>query len=185
MAPGIVAGSSVASLLPAVAIPLIVVLFYLDGMVVGKVAPPAALFVAYVAVSTPERWLLVATSAACVAASTLGQWTLYRGFNDDRPTILGLRRRFGVLDRLPRSIRRTVGERRMRFVSYSFDRFGGVGLAATNGVPVIRSLMSIPAGLSRYPIERFLLFSTVGNVAYLALLVLIAKGIVTTVRFLP
>lgn len=185
MDPGVAAGSLVTSLLPAVVLPLIVVLFYLDGMVVGKVTPPAALFVAYVAVASPGRWFLVALSAVCVAASTLGQWTLYRGFNDDRPTILGLRQRFGVLDRFPRSVRRTVGEPRMRFVSRNFDRFGGIGLAVTNGVPVVRSLMTIPAGLSRYPIERFLLFSTVGNGCYLALLVLVAKGIVTTVRFVP
>lgn len=182
---GVVAGSIVTSLLPAVAIPLIVLLFYLDGLVVGKVAPPAALFVAYVAVSSPDRWPLVAISAACVAASTLGQWTLYRGFNDERPTVLGLRRRFGVLDRLPGSIHRTVGERRMQFVSSNFDRFGGFGLALTNSIPVVRSLMSIPAGLSRYPIWRFLLFSTVGNLGYVAFLVLVAKGIVTTVQFLP
>lgn len=182
---GVVAGSILRSLLPALALPLVVGLFYLDGMVVGKVAPPAALFVAYVAVYSPDRWLLIAISTVCVGASTLGQWTLYRGFNDERPTILGLRRRFGVLDRFPRSIRRTVGERRMRFVTHNFDRFGGVGLAVTNGIPVIRSLMSIPAGLSRYPVERFLLFSTVGNVGYLVLLVLVAKGIVTTVQFLP
>lgn len=185
MDPGVAAVPNVAALLPALVLPLIVVLFYLDGMVVGKVAPPAALFVAYVAVSSPGRWPLVALSAVCVAASTLGQWTLYRGFNDERPTILGLRRRFGILDRFPRSIRRTVGDRRIRFVSRNFDRFGGLGLAVTNAVPIIRSLMSIPAGLSRYPVDRFLVFSTVGNAAYLGGLVLVAKGIVTTVRFLP
>lgn len=185
MASGVSAVSIVGSLLPAVAVPLIVGLFYLDGLVVGKVTPPAALFVAYVAVSTPDRWSLAALSAACVAASTLGQWTLYRGFNGERPTILGLRRRFGVLDRLPRSIRRGVGERRMLLVSRNFSRFGGVGLAVTNSVPVVRGLMSIPAGMSRYPVGRFLAFSTVGNVAYVTLLVLVAKGLVTTVQFVP
>lgn len=182
---GVAAGSIVSSLLPAVVLPLIVVLFYLDGMVVGKVTPPAALFVAYVAVASPGRWMLAAFSAVCVAASTLGQWTLYRGFNDERPTILGLRRRFGVLERFPASVRRTVGERRMNFVSRTFDRFGGVGLAVANGVPVVRGLMTIPAGLSRYPVERFLLFSTIGNVVYLWLLVLVAKGIDITVRVIP
>lgn len=177
--------SAIASLLPAIVVPLIVVLFYLDGMVVGKVAPPAALFVAFVAVTSPERWQLVALSVVGVAASTLGQWTLYRGFNEERPKILGLRRRFDVLDRLPHAIRRRVGERRMLLVSRNFDRFGGVGLAVTNSVPLVRSLMSIPAGLSRYPVGRFLLFSTIGNAAYVAFLVLVAKGLVTTVRFLP
>lgn len=73
----------------------------------------------------------------------------------------------------------------MLFVSQNFEWSGDVGLAVTNGIPVVRSLVPSPAGLSRYPIERFLLVSAVGDAAYLALLVLIATGLVTTVQFVP
>lgn len=66
----------------------------------------------------------------------------------------------------------------MRFVTRTFDRFGGIGLCVTNVVPGIRSLMTIPAGLSKYPVSRFLVFTTLGNVFYMLLLVAVARGLI-------
>lgn len=177
--------SALLSVLPIALIPVILLLFYFDGMVIGKFTPPGALFVAYVAVVTPSGPTLLAVGALGVIASTLGQWTLYRGFNEERPELLGIRRRVPYLQRLPVVVRRRVGKRRMRFVTRTFDRFGGVGLCLTNAIPGVRCLMSIPAGLSRYPVGRFLAFSTIGNVLYMVLLVGIARGLLGTVRFLP
>ncbi|WP_331233502.1 DedA family protein [Natronorarus salvus] len=173
------------SMLEAIGVPLILVLFYFDGMVVGKVTPPAALFVAYVALATPPTSVLVLLAAASVAASTLGQWTLYRGFNEESPEFFGIRRRVPYADRLPFVVRSGVGERRMAFVTRYFDRFGGAALCLTNAVPLVRNLMSIPAGLSHYPVGRFLLFSAAGNTLYLGALVAIAFGLLETARFLP
>lgn len=177
--------SAVLSAIPIALIPVILLLFYLDGMVIGKFTPPGALFVAYVAVVTPPEPTLLAVAALGAIASTLGQWTLYRGFNEDRPELIGIRRRIPYLRRLPVVVRRRVGERRMRFVTRTFNRYGGIGLCLTNAIPGVRCLMSIPAGLSRYPIGRFLLFSTVGNALYMVLLIGVARGLLGTVRFLP
>ena len=177
--------STVLSVLPVVLVPLILLLFYFDGMVIGKFTPPGALFVAYVAVVTPPERTLLIVAALGVVASTLGQWTLYRGFNEERPEFVGIRRRIPHLRRLPVVVRRRVGERRMRFVARTFDRYGGVGLCLTNAIPGVRCLMSIPAGLSRYPVGRFLVFSTIGNGLYMILLIAVARGLLGTVRFLP
>ena len=166
------------ALVAAVGVPLFVALFYFDGMIIGKFTPPGALFVGYVVVVNPSGLMLFAVIGSCVAASTLGQWTLYRGFNEDRPEFFGIRRRVPYLDRVPFFVRAKVGERRMRFVTRTFDRFGGVGLCVTNVVPGIRSLMTIPAGLSKYPVSRFLVFTTVGNVLYMILLVAVARGLI-------
>lgn len=165
------------ALITAFGVPLIVVLFYFDGMVIGKLTPPGALFIGYVVVTNPSGSVLLGVIALCVAASTLGQWTLYRGFNEDRPELIGLRRRIPYLERFPVFVRSKVGKRRMRFVGRTFDRFGGLGLCFTNVLPGVRSLMTIPAGLSRYPVERFLVFTTIGNVLYMLLLVAIARGL--------
>ncbi len=173
------------STLEALGVPLILLLFYLDGMVVGKVTPPAALFVAYVALATPPTSVLLLVAAASVVASTLGQWTLYRGFNEESPEFFGIRRRVPYVDRIPLVVRSGVGERQMAFVSRNFDRFGGAALCLTNAVPLVRNLMSIPAGLSHYPVGRFLAFSAVGNTIYLAALIAIAFGLLETARFLP
>ncbi len=73
----------------------------------------------------------------------------------------------------------------MRFLNSLFDRFGGSALAVTNAVPGTRSLMGIPAGLSRYPVRRFLVLSTVGNALYVVLLTAIARGLVDLTGLVP
>lgn len=177
--------SALLGALPTLGVPLILLLFYLDGMVVGKVLPPAALFVAWVALAGPESSTLVIVSGASVVAATLGQWTLYRGFNEESPEFFGVRRRVPYVDRIPAVVHTRVGPRRMAFVSRTFNRFGGASLCVVNGIPGIRSLMAIPAGLSRYPVGRFLLFSAVGNTLYLVLLVGVALGIVEAAGIIP
>lgn len=176
---------SVVVLLQALAVPILLVLFYVDGMVIGKITPPAALYVAYVALVGPTDGFLVGMIVLSTIAATLGQFTLYRGFNEESPEFIGLRRRLPYVDRIPAIVRARIGKRRMRFVAGLFDRFGGVGLAVTNAIPGVRSLMSIPAGLSRYPARRFLLFSTIGNGLYILLLTAIARGLVDLGGYLP
>lgn len=171
--------------LQALAVPVILLSFYLDGMVIGKVTPPAAFYVAYVALVAPTTAVLLAVAGLSAIAATLGQLTLYRGFNEESRELVGLRRTIPYLQRLPFLVRERIGERRMEFVERSFDRFGGAGLAITNAIPGIRSLMSIPAGLSQYPIRRFVLFSTIGNVLYVVLLTAVAWGLVDLAAYVP
>lgn len=176
--PAVTDPGSTVMFLEALAIPIILLFFYLDGMVLGKLTPPAAFYIAYVALITPETTILLIVAILSVCASSLGQFTIYRGFNADSPEFIGIRRVVPYADRLPMIARRRVGDRRMRIVSLLFERFGGVALAVTNMIPLIRSLMSIPAGLSRYDPIRFLVFSTVGNIIYLVFLTVFAEELV-------
>ncbi|WP_418282583.1 DedA family protein [Halorubrum sp. DTA98] len=171
--------------LQALAVPTIVLLFYLDGMIVGKLTPPAALYVAYVALTSPTDAALAVIAAVCVVASTLGQFTIYRGFNEESPEFIGVRRTVPYVDRIPSLVKRRIGNRRVALVTRLFDRFGGVGICVTNTVPGIRSLMAIPAGLSAYPSGRFLAFSTAGNVVYLVMVTAIARGLIELAAFVP
>lgn len=168
-------------ILQALAVPVIVLCFYLDGMVIGKVTPPAALYVAYVALVAPASTHLFAVGVVSAAAATLGQFTLYRGFDEESPEFVGIRRTLPYVDRIPFVVRERVGEPQMRLVSRLLDRFGGIAFVVTNSIPGIRSLMSIPAGLDRYPVRRFLLLSMVGNGLYLVLLTAVAMGLVEIV----
>jgi len=175
-----VADAAVDTVLPfvlAVGVPLLVALFYFEGVIVGKLLQPTAVFVAYIAIVRPMGVVLVAITVVCTLAATVGQWTLYRGFDDDAPEFFGLRRRVPALARFPEQIEKRVGKRRLRVVDRAFERYGGVGIVICNLVPGIRGLSAIPAGLSDYPRSRFLVASTVGNVAHLALLVAVAFGV--------
>lgn len=183
MVGGIESGSLLGPALPVLTVLLLLASFYLDGMVIGKFLPPAALFVSYVAVLTPPPSVLVPVGTACIVASTLGQWTLYRGLNDESPEFFGIRRRVPYVDRIPLVVRGGIGDRRTRIVSSLFDRFGGAALPIVNAVPGIRSLLTIPAGVSRYPVGRFLVLSFLGNAVYVALLVGVGRGILEVSRF--
>ncbi len=166
-------------------VPLILLLFYLDGMVIGKITPPAALYVVYVVLVDPSTTVLFAVAVLSVIAATLGQFTLYRGFNERSPEFIGIRRTIPYVDRIPFLVHDRVGQRRMRFINRLLDRFGGIAITVTNIVPGIRSLMSIPAGLSQYPRRRFLFFSTLGNVIYLILLTAIGRGLLDLATYAP
>jgi membrane protein DedA with SNARE-associated domain len=52
-----------------------------------------------------------------------------------------------------------------------FRRFGPAIVLAGRLIPLIRTLISIPAGLARMPLWRFVLFSTIGALAWNSLLV--------------
>lgn len=171
--------------LQTLAVPLILLLFYLDGMVIGKITPPAALYVVYVVLVDPSTTVLFAVAVLSVLAATLGQFTLYRGFNERSPEFIGIRRRVPHVDRIPFLVRDRVGDRRMRFINRLLDRFGGVAIAVTNTVPGIRSLMSIPAGLSQYPRRRFLFFSVLGNGIYVIVLTAVGRGLLDLAAYLP
>ena len=182
---GISFGPAAGSLLPILAVPILIALFYFDGMVIGKFLPPGAFFVSYVALFRPPSSTLIPVSLACIVGSTLGQWTLYRGLNDESPEFFGIRRRVPYVDRIPLVVRSGIGERQMRIVDNLFDRFGGFALPVANVTPGIRSLLTIPAGLSRYPVRRFLVFSFLGNAVYIGLLIGVALGFVEIAQFIP
>lgn len=167
----------------AVGGPLLVVLFFFEGLFVGKILQPPIVFVGYVAAVAPEIHELVVLGVAAAAAATLGQWTLARGFDEDAPEAIGLRRRVPGLDRIPLIVQDRVGQRRLAIVDRYFDAYGGWALALSNLVPGVRGIMAVPAGLGSYPVGRFLLAAGVGNAAYLGVLSAAGVGVRGAARF--
>jgi membrane protein DedA with SNARE-associated domain len=52
-----------------------------------------------------------------------------------------------------------------------FDRHGNFAVMACRVVPIMRSLISIPAGLRRMPIGRFVLYTAIGSAVWNAVLI--------------
>ncbi len=52
-----------------------------------------------------------------------------------------------------------------------FDRYGPLAVLLCRMVPIVRSLISIPAGIDRMPLPTFLLFTAVGSAMWNAILV--------------
>ena len=53
-----------------------------------------------------------------------------------------------------------------------FDRHGGSSVLVGRAVPVVRSLVSVPAGVERMPLPRFVLYTALGSTVYNVALVL-------------
>jgi len=52
-----------------------------------------------------------------------------------------------------------------------FDRHGGAAVLIGRCVPIVRSLVSVPAGLERMPQVRFLLYTAIGSAVWNSLLI--------------
>lgn len=172
---------AVVRLVLVVGLPLLVVLFYVEGLIVGKVLQPPAVFVGVVAVTVPSPLVLGLLVVGCALSATAGQWTIHRSFDDDATELLGVRRTVPKLDRLPTIVLDRISENRLDRVDELFDRYGAFGIVVTNVIPGIRGLLAIPAGVSSYPTGRFLAVTLLGNVLYFALLVAVVYGILQIV----
>ena len=176
--------TTLGALLLAVGPSVLIVAYFLEGLLVGKLLHPSILFIAYVVVLEPTLSVIAIVAVCCLLAATAGQLLLYNGFDDDRRHGR-LYRSIPRLDRLPTAVRGRIGGRRMTVINRQFDRFGGHAIWMGNATPGFRGLMTIVAGLNGYPRARFVALSAVGNALYFCLLVAVATGALEATRFLP
>lgn len=176
--------TTLGALLLAVGPSLLVVAYFLEGLLVGKLLHPSILFLLYVLAWEPTFVVTALVAACCLVSVTAGQLVLYQGF-DDAGEHGRLYRAVPYLDRLPSAVRGRIGERRMSVINRQFDRFGGHAIWMSNATPGFRGLMTIVAALNGYPRSRFVALSAVGNAIYMCLLVAVATGALEVVHFLP
>ncbi|WNB87428.1 DedA family protein [Cellulomonas sp. ATA003] len=107
------------------------------------------------------RMSVVLAVVGATVGSVVGALVLFRA-----GAALGADRLRRVADRLPLVDRADV-ERSERW----FDRHGGTSVLIGRCVPVVRSLVSIPAGVERMPLVRFVTWTALGSAVYNAALV--------------
>lgn len=168
---------SVVNLVLVVGFPLIVLLFYLDGLVIGKLFQPGVVFITVVAVTRPTWSVLLILSGACVLSVVAGQWTLYQTVNDGAPSFFDGRRSSKFFETLPDRIIGRVGERRFSLIERSFVEHGSLTIVVATFLPWVRGTIAIPAGMSSYTTGRFVMATFVGNAPYVVALVAVALGI--------
>lgn len=98
---------------------------------------------------------LVPSVAAATAGSVVGALILYwLGRYGGRPAV----RRWGAVLR--------VTDRELATSEGWFSRFGDVVVLGARVIPLARSVVSIPAGLLRMPLGRFLVLTTIGTLVW-------------------
>jgi membrane protein DedA with SNARE-associated domain len=107
------------------------------------------------------RMSVVLAVVAATVGSVVGALFLYWAGSH-----LGGDRLRRVADRLPLLERSDVDR-----AEGWFDRHGGTAVLIGRGVPVVRSLVSIPAGVKGMPLARFVVYTALGSAVYNAVLV--------------
>lgn len=141
---------------------VLLVVFVLEGALIGKVIPTRTLFVAAALAVGSDTFGLVSVAAVAVAGATLGQLLLF-----------GLVRRTELsLDSLPGASEPAEG----RFGAW-LDRWGMGAVALSNTLPVARGSLTVPAAMADGTALRFSASSMVGSSMYAVGLVAVAAGI--------
>ncbi|WP_298038646.1 DedA family protein [uncultured Microbacterium sp.] len=99
-------------------------------------------------------WTTIGSVVGAIALYGLGAW-------------LGRRRMYAIADKLP-LIKLEDVERTEAW----FDRHGSKAVFFGRMIPIFRSLISIPAGIERMPLVRFLLLTTAGSAIWNTIFVL-------------
>lgn len=105
----------------------------------------------------------VAAAAAGTLGAVLGALVLY---------YLGMWADERIVRRIVRDYGRflTISEKDLDRTLHIFSRYGHWVVFFGRLIPIIRSLISIPAGMERMPLPKFLLFTTIGSAIWTTLL---------------
>jgi membrane protein DedA with SNARE-associated domain len=140
---------------------VLLVVFALEGALVGKLIPTRASFVAAVLTVGAVSVGALAVVATAVVGATLGQVVLF-----------GLVR---YADVAPGGLPGSDPERG-RFAAW-FDRWGLSAVALSNALPLTRGSLTVPAAMAEEMPVRFSASSLVGTAVYACGLVAVAAGV--------
>ena len=148
---------------------VLLVVFVLEGALIGKVIPTRTLFVAAALAVGSDTFGLLSVAAVAVVGATLGQLLLF-----------ALVRRTDLsLDALPG----TSEPAESRFDAW-LDRWGMGAVVVSNTLPVARGSLTVPAAMADGNALRFSASSMAGTSVYAVGLVAVAAGIDSVVAFI-
>jgi len=114
-------------------------------------------------VSNGEYSLLAATAAG-VVGNLVGSWLAYA---------LGYYGRIDLLEKHGRKLH--VKKSHLEWADRWFERHGDATVFFTRMLPIIRTFISLPAGVARMPLWRFTAFTLAGCVPWVFMLAFIGK----------
>jgi membrane protein DedA with SNARE-associated domain len=112
------------------------------------------------------EYSLLAVVATGTAANVVGSWIAYA---------IGYYGRIDVLERHGRKLHITPSH--LAWADRWFERYGDATVFFTRMLPVVRTFISLPAGVARMPFWRFTLLTTLGCVPWILMLTLIGRAV--------
>ena len=84
---------------------------------------------------------------------------------------------FGRLDLLERNRLFHVSPARLAQVEGWFERYGSATVFFSRMLPLVRTFVSVPAGVARMPLGRFSLLTTLGSIPWVLALALLGRSV--------
>jgi membrane protein DedA with SNARE-associated domain len=112
------------------------------------------------------KYSLVAVVATGTAANVVGSWIAYA---------IGYFGRIDILEKHGRKFH--VKQSHLRWADDWFARYGDATVFFTRMLPVVRTFISLPAGVARMPFWRFTVLTTLGCVPWILMLTLIGRSV--------
>jgi membrane protein DedA with SNARE-associated domain len=101
--------------------------------------------------------VVIVATIACIAGSLISYYIGMKGAH-----ILIERRIIG---------RVLISENQLSIVVGWFNRYGSIMVAVSRMIPIFRTLISFPAGAVRMPLKKFIIYTTLGSLAWNVLLI--------------
>ncbi len=146
----------------AMGLPGVFVLMVLESACIPVPSEATMLFAGF-NVSNGEYSLLAATMTGAVA-NLVGSWLAYW---------VGRAGRVDVLEKHGRKLH--IKKSQLDWADRWFERHGGATVFFTRLIPIVRTFISLPAGVARMPFWRFSLLTLAGCLPWVLLLTFIGK----------
>jgi len=146
----------------AMGLPGVFVLMLLESACIPVPSEATMLFAGF-NVSNGEYSLLAATMTGAVA-NLVGSWLAYW---------VGRAGRVDVLEKHGRKLH--IKKSQLEWADRWFERHGGATVFFTRLIPIVRTFISLPAGVARMPFWRFSLLTLAGCLPWVLLLTFIGK----------
>jgi membrane protein DedA with SNARE-associated domain len=103
--------------------------------------------------------------AAGVLGNLVGSWIAYGvGY-------------YGRLDLLEKNKLIHISPKHLKWADNWFERYGAATVFFTRMLPIIRTFISLPAGVAKMPFWRFTLFTLLGSIPWVLMLALVGEAV--------
>jgi membrane protein DedA with SNARE-associated domain len=112
------------------------------------------------------EYSLFAATAVGVAANVVGSWLAYA---------VGYYGRIDILEKHGRKLH--IKQSHLEWADRWFERYGDATVFFSRMLPIIRTFISLPAGVARMPFWRFTVLTTAGCVPWIFMLTFVGKQV--------
>jgi membrane protein DedA with SNARE-associated domain len=84
---------------------------------------------------------------------------------------------YGRLELLDRNRLIHINRRHLEWADRWFERHGSATVFFTRMLPIIRTFISLPAGVARMPLGRFIIFTVAGSIPWVLMLAIVGREV--------